>query len=59
MMLLVRILVRCFSMAIVLNDGRLEGSALQAGDMEHNVLVGGGGVPVVVPAAVPLAGLAA
>ena len=45
--------------AILLNDGSLEGYALEPGDVERNVTGGRGKVPVVVTAAVALTGLAA
>ena len=45
--------------AIPLDDGRLEGHALEPGDVECNVAGGRGKVPVVVTAAVALTGLAA
>ena len=45
--------------AIPLNDGGLEGHALEARDMERDVAGGGGKVAVIVAAAVALTGLAA
>ena len=45
--------------AIPLDDGSLEGHALEPGDVERNVTGGCGKVPVVVAAAVALTGLAA
>ena len=45
--------------AIPLDDGRLEGHALEAGHVERDIAGGGGEVAVVVAAAVALTGLAA
>ena len=45
--------------AIPLDDGRLEGHALEPGDVERNVTGGRGEITVIVTAAVALTGLAA
>ena len=45
--------------AIPLDDGRLEGYALEAGHVERDVAGGGGKVAVIVAAAVALTSLAA
>ena len=54
-----RLLHAALPAAIPLNDGRLEGYALEAWHMERDVARGGGKVPVIVTAAVTLTGLAA
>ena len=48
-----------FPTAVALDDGGLEGYALEAGHVERDVVGGRGEIPVVVAAAVALTGLAA
>ena len=48
-----------FPAAVTLDDGSLEGDALETGHVERDIPGGGGEVPVIVTAAIALAGLAA
>ena len=54
-----RLLHAALSAAIPLDDGSIEGYALEPGYMERDVAGGGGEIPVIVTAAVALTGIAA